>query len=312
MLFTRAIFSEEVAPNNDTIGFLLKRLEKDMAVEIRNKEGRILVCGNIAYHTFEADKLHISVVNRSEALPDCPKDKETHTAQIPVAEIGYAEIVTPLEEYYVYEGKEWRNARWSKPVRQNQSVFQESAGVPSSWRRYSRPPKAIPGVFWPEIRLSSGIYAMTRTQDTGVPVTLALEFRVHRSLYRLGLFVESAYYGRLYNGNPEAVSGYQLVSVAGGVRYAFWQRREISFGATFSTGMIQYFFNGEAESGTGIRPVVGVGFMAAWHILHNNRDAHKISLFLHPVANLVFNRDDGAWLRYPLLLEMRAGVQYSY
>lgn len=270
------------------------------------------MCGNIAYHTFEAGKLHISVLNRSESLPDCPKDKETHTAQIPVGDIEYVEIVTPQDEYYVFESGRWKNTKWSKPVKRGQAVFENAGSVPASWRRYSRPPKAIPGVFWPELRLSGGVYAMTRAQDMGIPVTLALDFRVHRSLYPLGFFVESTYYNRLKNSNPDAISGYRLVTVAAGVQYAFWQRREFTFAATFSAGVIQYFFNTDTEGGSGIRPVMGLGMLALWDILRNNRDTHKISLFLQPVAQLVFNRDDSAWLHYPLLIELRAGVQYSY
>lgn len=301
-----------IAPSKDAITFALERLDDAAAVELRNQKGKILACGDVISHSFSNGNLHLRFDGQSLHLPDCPKAGTLQTVDLCLDEIALLEIVMPYDEFYLYSEKNWLHAHWTRPVKNGSAPFKELPAQPAAWRRYARPPKAIPGAFWPELRLASGVYGMTRTQDMGIPVALALEFRVHPALYRMGIFLELGHYSRLHNAYPEAISGHRLIAANLGVQYAFWQREYFSIAATLSGGLIHYFYAAGDENGSGIRPTFGMGVIAFWHLLHNNRDRHKISLFCQPLLTIIFNRDNHEWLHYPLLGELRAGVQYAY
>lgn len=278
-----------------------------MTVELRNRRGEVLLCGRLQQYTLTKDEIEAITSADREHMPDC-RDHQVGKKKLSTEEIEFAEVVSPAAEFYAYDQGRWLPLHWKKPVKSDTAPFAEVGGVPAHWRRYARPPKAVPGVFWPEVRVLGGAYAMTRTSDAGVPVSFALDYRMHRALYALGLYFEAAYFLRLVNGDPGVVSPERFFAARGGISYALLQRVPWSAALLVNGGVINYV-TGNAESG--LRPVAGLGFLFSWHVLRNNRDFHKISLVLEPSAAMIFNREN-VWSTSPWLFELKAGLQYAY
>lgn len=297
---------------DDGVAFALARLDNNSAIEIRDKTGKILSCGGIVEHRLESGTLTVKTEHRREILPDCPKDLSVTSRTISISEIEFVEIITPQSEFYVFANHDWHNAIWTKPVKKNSHAFLQSTEANRLWQRYARPPKGIPGVFWPELRLGTGVYALTRTQDTGVPAALALDFKIHRAVYALSLFVEFTYGARLTNGDATVASPARYYSFGSGITYAFFQRAAFSLSAILGGGGIHYSLDQSSAGNEGLRPVITGGFMFSWHVLRQNRDYHKLSLFTQPLCSWVINRNEANWANFPLLFELRVGVQYAY
>jgi hypothetical protein len=302
----KAIFSAGVAANN-ALAFPLAHLEAGMAVEIRNRRGEVLLCGRLLHYMRTEDFVEAETGADPEHMPDCRADHRVKK-KIFMDDMEFAEVVSPTAEFYAYDQGRWFPLRWRKPIKRDTAPFAESGAVPPHWRRYTRPPKAVPGVFWPEVRVLGGVYSMTRTRDAGVPVSFALDYRMHRALYALGLYLEAAYFLRLVNGDVGLVSPERFFAARGGISFAFLQRPFWSAAVLANGGVVNYV-TGSAESG--LRPVAGLGFLFSWHILRNNRDSHKISLVLEPTAAMIFNRENVASTS-PWLFELKAGLQYAY
>lgn len=278
-----------------------------MAVELRNRRGEVLLCGRLLHYVQTKDTIEATTSTDHEQMPDC-REHQVGQKKLVIDEIEFAEVISPTAEFYAYDRGRWRPLSWKKPIRRDAAPFTESGAVPAHWRRYARPPKAIPGVFWPEVRVLGGAYAMTRTRDAGVPVSFALDYRMHRALYALGLYFEGAYFLRLVNGDPGLVSPEHFFAARAGMSFTFLPRTFWSAAVLVNGGMVNYV-TGSAESG--LRPVAGLGFLFSWHVLRNNRDFHKISLVLEPSAAMIFNREN-VWSSSPWLFELKAGLQYAY
>ncbi len=296
---------------NDSIGFALRRVESGASVEMRDTAGKILVCGAVETYRLSGASVHVKTRHDLDTFVDCPTARTATEADVKLSDVGYIEIVTPRSEYYVYRDG-WRNTAWSKPIKKGAPAFRENSKESFTWRRYTRPPKAIPGVFWPELRLMSGGYLMTRTFDHGVPVGLALDFKMHRNLYPLSLIIETGYFMRVKNGKEDAVSPYRFATGSLGIGYAFLMFRQFSLAAIISGGVIGYFFNDERVDTGGIRPFVSTGVLLAVHVLKNNRDFHKVSLVFQPSLGMILNQTESDWRNFPLLVEFKLGVQYAY
>ncbi len=301
----KPIFSAETAAG-DALEFTLKRLRPNMSLELRSKEGGLLLCGRLVRYSLNSHSLEAEIVADAEHFPDCPGEMPGSNT-VPLAKIHYAEVAASDAEFYVYDTG-WRQVEWQRPIQRKGGPFRSTSTIPENWQRYHHPPKAIPGVFWPEIRLAGGLYSITRTKDFGVPVAFALDYRVHKALTALSLTFEGAYFRRLKNGETELISPSNFFSIQGGIAYALLNRSLCSLALQILGGVISYSTD-SAQSG--LRPAAGWGLIFSWHFLRNNRDFHKMSLVLGPSATLIFNRES-AWQQSPWLLDFKLGIQYAY
>lgn len=297
--------------SEDAVEFSLARLTPGMAVELRDKEGKILACGGLTHVQKTATQITLATAH-SENLPDCSATVFFTPRTLILQTIEYVEIVAAYSEFYAYANSTWQKATWTKPIRRAGQAFETSA---SAWRRYTHPPKAIPGVFWPELRITAGGYIMTHTRDRGVPVSIAADFKLHPKLYAASLFLEGTFAARLANGNSDVVSPNNFFIGQLGVAYAFFMRQLFALSATLAGGVIDYSLNDSPSAqggGLGVRPFLSVGFLTTWYLFTNNRDFHKISLVLQPVVGMVFNPGAGSMSDHPWLFELKMGVGYAY
>lgn len=310
IVFAKVTYSIANA-HSAAIEYTLERFEKNTIVEIRNEQGAILSCGRILQITRNDSLLEMETAAERERLPDCPH-RNIGKASIEKSKIRFIEIMMPTAEFYAYEDGAWKNIQWHRPVGSHASPFIETAATPTLWRRYTRPPKAVPGVFWPEVRLSTGGYFLSRVLDSGVPIALELDFNLHHSLPALSLFLDFAFFNRYANGNGNAISPHQFGTLTTGLIYALWQWRVFSFSALVGGGTIAYFLDDSRVESVGLRGMASVGFLLSLKPFTNNRDYHKFSFFIEPLASAIFNRNATSWKDNPYLVELRAGVQYAY
>jgi len=305
------IFSPQSANKPTSLQFALHRLERDSAIELRDKSGNILACGAPQNFALDARMLRIESMTKAEALPDCPADKMRGKAEIRIDDIAFLDLTTPHSEFYTYDAG-WRATAWARPIKAAAPAFSDGMTERHPWQRFLRPPKAVPGVFWPELRMGGGAYALTRTRDIGITGYAALDFKIHRSLYRLGLIFDSVFALRQYNGDAQLASPDSLFILRGGIKYNLLDRERFTAALLVSGGIISYYFQDYAAGAQGLRGVLSMGALFQFHVLRNNRDYHKFSLFIQPVATAVFARNIGETGTLPLLFAAQLGVQYGF
>lgn len=298
-------------PNN-SIRFALERLEPGAIVEMRGTEGQILACGVLHRFRIIADFFRIEAISHAEDLADCPSAMASAVKEIRIADIGFLDVRTPESAFYVYENHRWRATEWRRPIKVAMPAFDGSVTESHAWQRYIRPPKMLPGVFWPEIRVGGGAYAMSRTRDAGASVLSTLDFKLHRLLYGFGLLLDFTYHHRIVNGDTTVSSPTKLFSVQTGIKYNLFDREKFTFGILVTGGMVNYYFTDYAAGDQGLRATVGVGALLQYHAWRNNRDYHKLSFFLQPVLNSLINKNSSGESGFPLLAAFFMGAQYGY
>ena len=305
------IFSPQNANETTSLQFALHRLERCSSVELRDKIGNILVCGSLQNFTFDAYVLCIESITQAESLPDCPAEKIRAKTETRTADIAFLDLRTPHSEFYIYDTG-WQAAQWARPIKATTPAFSGGKTERQPWQRFSRPPRAVPGVFWPELRLGGGAYALTRTRDIGITGYAALDFKVHRSLYKLGLILDSVYAVRQHNGDPQLSSPNSFYMLRAGMKYNLLDRERFTAALLVSGGIISYYFNDYSAGAQGLRSVLSMGKLLQFHVLRNNRDYHKFSRFFQPVISVVFARNAAETGTLPLLCAAQLGVQYGF
>lgn len=309
--FPKRVFSVAPAVNDQAIEFAAHRLDRGAVIEARDLRGNIIACGKLSGVKTTATLLQITAVHDNENLRDCPRET-TQPQSLPLNTIGSLDVITPNSEFYLFNGKAWIHTQWQRPIRRDSNPFTDAILTRDLWRRYTRPPKGIPGVYWPEIRVAAGGYYLTKVNDFGAAGALALDFKLHKLLYPLTAFIETTFASRIQNANPDLISPNALLVFQIGIMYSVINGRIFSLALSANGGVIAYRVDENADGLYGIRPVMTIGLPLFWHWRKNGVDFHKFSFFAEPRSTVIMHREAKNLSAWPLLFEIRLGVRYAY